>query len=467
MTLNAAPPSIIKLTIMTGPLSGSVYTFDAPTICFIGRDSSYTIAFPDIPEYDTVSREHCLLSIDPPRVSIRDIRSTHGTFVDRRQIGGTNFSAPQLIEKNLYSGNLISLGSVNIRIDIIGEQPNYDSPTAPLPPSIFQKTFAQFITWLKDTWEVPNNDPARLIPGKKRTIGSFNILQLLNQGSYSQIFLGENAQGQQVTIKLMLKNSRDTKAKLTAQAKMFDREIENAKVLNHPNVVRLVDKGFDPHLQCLYYAMEYCDAGNLATFMANFGGILNLKIAEIIIMQVLEGLEYIHTVEVPFTRLTNGDVGTGQGLVHRDLKPDNIMLTKSSRGIIAKIGDFGLSKVFEASVQSGRTISGGPLGTPKFICRKQIFGYQDAQPEVDVWAAAACLYHMLTGQYPRNLRPEEKGADVLYLPVIPILSRNPDIPAPLAAVIDRALAEDDNNKNALYYKSAKDFKNDLIQAWVS
>jgi eukaryotic-like serine/threonine-protein kinase len=101
------------------------------------------------------------------------------------------------------------------------------------------------------------------------------------------------------------------------------------------------------------------------------------------------------------------------------------------------------------------------------MCRKQILEFQDVQPEVDVWAAAACLYYMLTNEYPRNFRSGEGWEVVLDRPVIPILDRNPDLPLPLATVIDRALAEDSNNREALHYQSAQALKADLLQSWIS
>jgi eukaryotic-like serine/threonine-protein kinase len=130
-------------------------------------------------------------------------------------------------------------------------------------------------------------------------------------------------------------------------------------VLNHPNVVRLTDNGFDARNNCLFYGMEYCEGDNLAVFVEKWDGILDLDLAKRLIFQILDGLEYTHTAEIPFVRLADDSFGKGVGLVHRDLKPKNIMIAKTNIGqVVAKIGDFGLSKAFDLAGLSGHTKSG-------------------------------------------------------------------------------------------------------------
>jgi eukaryotic-like serine/threonine-protein kinase len=126
------------------------------------------------------------------------------------------------------------------------------------------------------------------------------------------------------------------------------------------------------------------------------------------------------------------------------------------------------TKAFDFAGLSGHTMIGdGFIGTPHFMCRRQVLQFQDAKPEVDVWAAAACLYYMLTNQYPRDIRSGEGWEVLLQKPAIPILDRNSALPKPLATAIDRALAEDTQNQEAPHYQRVKDFKNDLTQAFDS
>ena len=142
------------------------------------------------------------------------------------------------------------------------------------------------------------------------------------------------------------------------------------------------------------------------------------------------------------------------------------MIANSNLGQIAKIGDFGLSKAFDMAGLSGHTMRGdGFRGTPHFMCRKQVLEFQQAKPEVDIWAAAACLYYVLKNQYPRKFGKGEGWEVLLERDVIPIRDRNPDLPAPLAIVIDRALHEGSKTSTTLHYQLVQDFKADLAIAF--
>ena len=97
-------------------------------------------------------------------------------------------------------------------------------------------------------------------------------------------------------------------------------------------------------------------------------------------------------------------------------------------------------------------------GTPGFIPRQQVLKFKESKPDVDVWASAACLYNMLTGDFPRNFT-SDPFKDVLENDPVPILQRNGNIPKKLAEVIDLALIE----KPQIYFDSAAKFKETLIQ----
>jgi serine/threonine-protein kinase len=145
---------------------------------------------------------------------------------------------------------------------------------------------------------------------------------------------------------------------------------------------------------------------------------------------------------VPHVELADGSVAAGVGLVHRDLKPANLLLAGGGRPVL-KVGDYGLAKAFELAGLSGKTDDGMVSGTPQFMPRRQLEDYRRARPEVDVWAAAASLYWMLTGCSPRDF---PAGADpirvVLESDAVPVRHRGVAVPGRLAEVIDGALRED-------------------------
>lgn len=124
-------------------------------------------------------------------------------------------------------------------------------------------------------------------------------------------------------------------------------------------------------------------------------------------------MTYAHNAEIPAVKLADGSYGKGRGLVHHDLKPGNIFLTNVAGKRIAKIGDYGLSKAFDQAGLSGQTMSGDCMGTPCFTPRQQILNFKYARPEVDVWAAAASLYYMLTGEFPRNFANNQNPLELL------------------------------------------------------
>ncbi|MGN1030738.1 MAG: protein kinase, partial [Butyricicoccaceae bacterium] len=159
-----------------------------------------------------------------------------------------------------------------------------------------------------------------------------------------------------------------------------------------------------------------------------------------ITLQVLDGLEYVHKAPVR-VKLADGSIRSAHGVVHRDLKVHNIFLCDGSRHPRVKVADFGLAKAFETAGLTGSTLGVG--GTLPFMPRQQIMDYRHCKPEVDVWAAAAMLYYMITGRPPK---PFEKGGQpvkiVLTEPAVPILKRDPSVPKKLAAVIDYALVDD-------------------------
>jgi len=125
---------------------------------------------------------------------------------------------------------------------------------------------------------------------------------------------------------------------------------------------------------------------------------------------------------------------------------------------VAKISDFGLANAFDRAGLSGQTRTGSTAGTPVFMPRQQVINFKYAQPEVDVWAAAASLYNMVTGVFPRDFpRGKDPWQMVLQSQPVPIRQRNSAIPKRVAEVIDLALVD----KPHLHFKTAAAFKQAL------
>jgi eukaryotic-like serine/threonine-protein kinase len=449
--------SKVTLTITAGNLQGQEFTFDTRTTCIIGRAKDCYPKIPDDDNHRTISRYHCLLDINPPDIRIRDFGSKNGTFVNSEKIGQRE--APQTPEEaahiqfpeyDLQGGDEFTLSDTSFRVAVALDPENVKTAQQQIPPTVPSNQ--------ENLWEMLKAFLFKAVGGKNniRVLGDYVLLKELGRGGFSLVYLAQHQQTkEQVALKVMLpKVAANQRA-----VNWFLREVENMKVLKHPNVVGLKKFGYAD--ETFFFTMEYCDGGSVVDLIAK-RGVSTLPIAEsvAIIAQVLDGLTYTHNAEIPNVRLADGSFAKGRGLIHRDLKPGNIFLVNVGGKQVAKIGDYGLAKAFDQAGLSGQTMTGSQVGTPCFMPRQQVLDYKYAKPEVDVWATAACLYVMLTGFSPRNFVGVDPFCAILNNDAVPIRDRTSSIPQPLATVIDRALIDNPE----IYYKSAAEFKQALLNS---
>src|SRR5262249_55645256 len=133
-----------------------------------------------------------------------------------------------------------------------------------------------------------------------------------------------------------------------------------------------------------FFTLEYCEGGSVHDLLKKSGK-LPVEMAVPLALQALEGLEYAHRVDLPSVQLADGSIASACGLVHRDIKPGNILLAKEGKAYFAKIGDYGLAKAFDLAGLSGLSVNGQVGGTPGFMPRQQLLDYRNARPAVDVW----------------------------------------------------------------------------------
>ncbi|MFE4306185.1 serine/threonine-protein kinase [Streptomyces sp. NPDC056891] len=207
---------------------------------------------------------------------------------------------------------------------------------------------------------------------------------------------------------------------------LFEREIRISMGLLHPHIVRLDTFGQAGSL--CFLVMELCDAGSLMDRVVADGPMPATE-AVPLFLDVLAALSYAHT---------------SGGTVHRDIKPQNILLTGSpGGGKVAKIADFGLAKAYQTAGISGLTKTGAVAGTPAFMPRAQVVNYKYAKPPVDVWSTAASLYYVLTGHTPRDFVPgRNPWLTVANDPAVPVSDRGVPLPKDLTAALDRALSDE-------------------------
>jgi serine/threonine-protein kinase len=208
---------------------------------------------------------------------------------------------------------------------------------------------------------------------------------------------------------------------------LFRREIEITKQLSHPNIIEYIEDGTADGAP--YLVLEYADSGSLDEFIYEHPERkLGFVEAKPIMFQVLEALAFIHH----------------QGLVHRDIKPKNILFKTGRDGMLtAKVSDLGLAGRIALGVSRDAVPSlVGEGGTPAYMPPEQLLEINRVLPQSDVFSAAATFYQMLTGAtlYKFGTDPKDRASTIIDGEITPILQLRPDLPSGLADVISKGLA---------------------------
>ena len=246
---------------------------------------------------------------------------------------------------------------------------------------------------------------------------AFGIDRELGGAGMSRVFLArESALERQVVIKT-LDLAGDGVAATSAER--FRREVRTIAKLQHPHVVPVLTAGGDDTL--LWYAMPFVSGESLRARLAREGA-LPLADALRIMRGVVDALGFAHT----------------HGLVHRDVKPENILLEAQH----AVVADFGIAKALaDAGVAAGLTTAGVALGTPAYMAPEQAMADATTNHRADLYAAGAVLYEMLVGAPPYSGNAQAVIAAHLTAPVPDVGDRRNDVPPAVASLITRLLAK--------------------------
>ena len=227
--------------------------------------------------------------------------------------------------------------------------------------------------------------------------------------------------GRDVAVKLL----HEGLAADTTFAQRFRQEALSAAKLTHPNVVAVFDAG--EHESVPFIVMELVEGPSLHGILATHGALPVAEAARIG-RAVCSALGHAHS----------------RGLIHRDMKPANVLLEEGSRE--AKVADFGIAKGLEDS--AGLTRTGGLIGTAAYLSPEQVSG-QPATPASDVYAVGCMLYASLVGEPPfGGTTPVAIAMKHLRDPVPSLRDRRPDVPDAFAAVVHKALEKDPSRRFA-------------------
>jgi serine/threonine-protein kinase len=407
-----------------------------------------------------------MIEINPPLCRLVDMKSHNGTLVNGVRVPSAD----------LKNGDLIQAGHTVLRVTLQGAEappgsaarptvpepmatltdpagtaasvplaqplsaaPNSGTPVVapavktehgteppmalPVSVAVSNVPVAQFLT-TPDTGKAPMALPVSAVVAKPveglPTIPGYELVRELGRGGMGVVYQARClADGALAAVKTILPAVKPSEVTLGR----FLREANILRALEHPNIVRFRDLGRSG--EQLYFAMDFVPGTDAGRLLKEHGP-LPLGRAARLICQLLAALEYAHA----------------KGYVHRDIKPGNLLVGQEQGKEIARLADFGLARTYQASQLSGLTMTGSAGGTAGFMPPEQVIDFRTVKPAADQYAAAAALYHLLCG------RPLYEGSQsaldlmlmILQQEPVSLRTRRPDLPAPLAAAVDRALS---------------------------
>jgi serine/threonine-protein kinase len=297
--------------------------------------------------------------------------------------------------------------------------------------------------------DVTQMDPARasdtqpdalfFLEPELRCLGEFRILRRLGEGGMGAVYLGyHEGQACQVAIKVLA----DHLASNRASVDRFYREARIGALLDHPHIVRGITAGQDRIVGKHYIVLEFVDGTSAHVLLERFGR-LTVPDAVRITLDIARALEYL----------------SSRDFVHRDIKPDNILITRSG---VSKLADLGLAK--RIGETSHLTALHQGFGTPYYMPYEQAMSARRVDGRSDIYALGATLYHLVTGEVPF---PGENYQEIVEKKAIGRFALastlNPEVPAGLDRILARTLAREPRDR----YQSATELIHDLERSHLA
>ncbi len=267
---------------------------------------------------------------------------------------------------------------------------------------------------------------------KKRQIPGYQLLEQLGAGAMATVYLAKQLSlDRLVAIKILPR-------KFTQKPEFVERFYQEGRAaakLNHPNIVHALDVGNTGETH--YFVMEYVKGRTVFEEIERRGRYTEREAIQIA-LQVARALEHAHSV----------------GLIHRDVKPKNIMITEEGR---AKLADMGLARAV-SDREAAEAEAGKAFGTPYYISPEQIRGEIDVDFRADIYSLGATLYHMVTGQVPFDgPNPSSVMHKHLKQQVEPPDHINPELSRGISEIIEVCMAKDREQR----YSTTSDLIEDL------
>ena len=265
-------------------------------------------------------------------------------------------------------------------------------------------------------------------------VGRYTVSGELGRGGMATVYRGlDPVIKREAALKVIRKADLDP-AEAAQILDRFKREAQAAGSLHHPNVVAIYEYGEDD--DCAWIAMELVQGRTLRDHLLA-GWRPDLARLPSVLEQLLEALDYSH----------------GRGVVHRDVKPGNVLISDMG---VAKISDFGIARI----QLSHLTQAGEMLGTPFYMAPEQYEG-RDIDERTDIYSAGVIVYEVLCGRRPYDGQGGSLMRQILQDPPPPVSTYEPRLPVTIDMVLGKALAKKPENR----YKNAREFLEALRNAF--
>jgi serine/threonine protein kinase len=287
-----------------------------------------------------------------------------------------------------------------------------------------------------------------------RVIAGYELTEYLGSGATGRVFRGRRAPGsterlepigavptqfpRDAAIKLLVPPFASTQDELDEFQRRFLREARTLRQLNHPHIVPVIDSGSDDHAGFFYMTLPFMAGGSLAERITSQGP-LPLRDVSAVLTDIASALDYAHQ----------------QGIVHRDIKPGNILLDLQGASFLC---DFSIVRVL-SDAATHRTATGRVMGTPAYMAPEQFDDSSKIGPAADIYGLGMVTYAMVMGQpaFRSTSWFQAMKQHMQDAPAPPGLQR-PDLPAPAGAAILRALEKKPLDR----FRSASEFASAFV-----